>query len=279
MRTKTASLLAAAFSLGVMQAASAADMPVKAYKVPVAAPAAFSWTGCYIGAHAGYGWGRNKNDFGTAVRSGATEEPGPAFDSEFGPFDHNTRGGVLGGQAGCNYQFQQNWVVGIEGELFWSGLKGSFTAPEDGGGVGDPGTFTQFESRNRWDADLALRLGYTWGRSLLYGKAGVAIGNFNYIETHDDFPTTHSCPGVAFVGNQFINGQCSVSFSKTAPGLLLGVGWEYAFTNNWSGKVEYNYINFGSFNLPYPNAAAPIQSFSVHETKHIVKVGVNYLFH
>jgi hypothetical protein len=32
MRSKTVSLLAVAFSLGVVQAASAADLPVKAYK-------------------------------------------------------------------------------------------------------------------------------------------------------------------------------------------------------------------------------------------------------
>jgi len=255
----------------------AADMPVKAiYKTPVVE--VFSWTGCYIGAHVGYGWGRNTNDFGTAVRSGPTEELGAAFDSEFGPFHHNTRGGVFGGQIGCNQQLSNNWVIGVEAEAFWSGMRGSFLAPEDGGGVGDPGTFTQFESRNRWDVDLAVRLGYAWGRSLLYGKAGVALGNFNYIETHDDFPTTHSCPGQAVVGNQVINGQCSVSLSKTVPGLLLGVGWEYAFTNSWSGKVEYNYINYASHNLAYPSAGAAIQSFPVHDTKQIVKIGLNYRF-
>jgi outer membrane immunogenic protein len=116
MRSKTVSLLAVAFSLGVVQAASAADMPVKAYKAPVAAPAAFSWTGCYIGGHGGYGWGRNRNNFNDAIRSDPTEG-GETFAAEFASFDHNTNGAVLGGQAGCNYQFQQNWVVGVEGEF------------------------------------------------------------------------------------------------------------------------------------------------------------------
>jgi outer membrane immunogenic protein len=253
--------------------AMAADLPVKAPRMVVAD--SFNWSRCYLGAHVGYGWGRNTNDFGNAVRSGPTEELGPAFDSEFGPFNHNTGGGVFGGQIGCNYQFAPNWLVGVEGEVWWSGMKGSFTAPED---VGDPGTFSRFESRNRWDADVALRLGYIWNRHLLYAKAGVAFGNFSYTQTHDDFPTTHSCPGVAFVNGAFINGQCSVSFTKTLPGLLLGAGWEYALSNSWSIKAEYNYINFASHNLPYPSAAATIQSFAVHDTKHIVKIGVNYLF-
>jgi outer membrane immunogenic protein len=52
MRSKVANLLVVAFSLGFAQAASAADMPVKA---PMMAPA-FSWTGFYAGVHAGGSW-------------------------------------------------------------------------------------------------------------------------------------------------------------------------------------------------------------------------------
>jgi outer membrane immunogenic protein len=265
----------ALIAFAAVGSAGAADLPVKA--PPMVAAPVFSWTGCYIGAHAGYGWGRNRNDFGTAVASGPTEE-GSFFPAEFGPFDHNTNGGVVGGQVGCNYQFANNWVIGVEGEAWWSGMKGSFTAPEDNSPIGDPGTFSRFESRNLWDGDVALRLGYAWGRSLLYGKAGVAVGSFQYTEWHDDFPTTHSCPGVAFVSGGFVNGTCSVTLNNTRAGLLLGVGWEYAWTNNWSFKVEYDYINYGSTNIAYPSAAAAIQSFSVSDTKQIVKVGVNYKF-
>jgi outer membrane immunogenic protein len=254
-----------------VQAASAADMPVKAYKAPVAAPAAFSWTGCYIGAHAGYGWGRNRNNFNDAIRSDPTEGPGPEgtnFPAEYASFDHNTNGGVLGGQAGCNYQFQQNWVVGVEGEFAWSGIKGSLTNPED---AFDPGQYSSFESKNLWNGDIALRLGYAWDRSLLYGKVGAAFGSFRYTETHDDFPSTPLCATV--------NGVCSVSFTNTRAGLLLGAGWEYAFTNNWTGKVEYDYINYGSANIPYPDAAVvPPVAVQVRDSVSIVKVGVNYLF-
>src|ERR1017187_7669106 len=81
--------------------AFAADMAVKA--LPVAPPVvAYNWTGCYIGAHVGYGWGRDTNDFGRAVASGPTEE-GIFAPGEFGPFNHTTGGGVAGGQVGCNY--------------------------------------------------------------------------------------------------------------------------------------------------------------------------------
>jgi outer membrane immunogenic protein len=262
-------LLGAAFVALVTGPAMAADLPVKAPRMVVAE--SFSWSRCYLGAHVGYGWGRNRNSFGDAIETGNSE--GEGLPGEAGPFHHNTSGGVIGGQLGCNYQFANNWLIGIEGEVWWSGIKGSFTAPEDE--PAGPGNFSRFESRNRWDGDVALRFGYTWNRHLLYGKAGVALGNFNYIETHDDFPTTHalSCGS----GRT----PCSVSFSKTLPGLLLGAGWEYAFLNNWSVKVEYNYINYASHNLDYPSSLTgfpPYPTFPVHDTKHIIKIGVNYLF-
>ena len=48
--------------------ALAADMPVKA---PYAAPV-FNWTGFYIGAHAGYAWGRVTGTTNTAASTPPT---------------------------------------------------------------------------------------------------------------------------------------------------------------------------------------------------------------
>ena len=45
---------AALLALGLSFEAKAADMPVK-YVAP--APV-FTWTGCYVGAHVGYKWGK-----------------------------------------------------------------------------------------------------------------------------------------------------------------------------------------------------------------------------
>jgi outer membrane immunogenic protein len=246
----------AAFLITAATSAFAADMPVKAPAAAPMAPVAFNRTGCYVGGHAGYGWGRDRNDFGSAVFDGD-------FLPELGPYNHDTRGGLGGGQIGCNYQFQNNIVLGIEGEFSAANISGSLTTPED---VADPGTFTRFASRNRWDADVAGRFGYAFGNSLIYGKAGVVWGNFRYSETHDDFPTTHAC-------------FCTVDIDSTRTGYILGAGWEYAFLHNWTVKVEYNYLGFDSHTIAYPSTGGSAQSFPVRDSINVVKVGVNYLFH
>jgi outer membrane immunogenic protein len=260
-------LTSIAFMSFITGPAIAADMAVKAPLI--AAAPSFNWSRCYVGAHAGYGWGRNTNDFGNAIASDPSERF-ENFPAEFGPFNHNTGGGVLGGQLGCNHQFSPQWLVGVEGELWWSGIKGGFTAPEDGP---DPGRFSRFESRNRWDADLALRFGFVSGSNLFYAKAGAALGNFLYTETHDDFPTTHACPG----GN-----ECSVSLSQTKAGWLVGLGWETVLPwlplNHWTFKAEWDYIDYGTHNIAYPSLTASVQSFAVKDTKNIVKVGLNFYF-
>jgi outer membrane immunogenic protein len=246
--------------------AGAADLrtPVlKAAPAPAAAP--FNWSRCYLGGHVGYGWGKNTNRFGDAIASGLTEVEG--FPAEFGPFHHNTKGAVVGGQVGCNHQWAPNWLVGVEGEVWWSGIRGGFTAPED---FADPGRFSRFESRNRFDADLALRFGHVMGATLLYAKAGVAVGSFRYTETHDDFPTTHGCPGGA---------ECSVSVSQTKVGWLVGLGVEHVLVSpNWTVKAEWNFIDYGTHNIPYPSAGAGLPTFPVKDTKNVIKVGLNFYF-
>src|SRR3954447_17583239 len=57
-RVLVLSIVSAALTVG---AAQAADMPVKAYRAPVAVPApVFTWTGFYVGANAGGHWSKDE---------------------------------------------------------------------------------------------------------------------------------------------------------------------------------------------------------------------------
>lgn len=87
-------LVGAVAALGA-GAASAADLPATAYKAPPMVAPAFDWTGFYIGANFGYGWGRDTI-------------------SAFGISGTENMNGVLGGgQVGYNWQ-TGNWILGIE---------------------------------------------------------------------------------------------------------------------------------------------------------------------
>jgi opacity protein-like surface antigen len=41
--------------------------------------------------------------------------------------------------------------------------------------------------------------------------------------------------------------------SATLDGLLIGLGLEYAFFNNWTAKFEYDYLGFDSKNVSLHN--------------------------
>jgi outer membrane immunogenic protein len=65
-------------------------------------------------------------------------------------------------------------------------------------------------------------------------------------------------------------------------GWLVGAGFEYAFTNNWTVKLEYDYVGLGNRTFVIP-ATAPIlanDTFTSGNNRNVqmVKVGFNYLF-
>jgi opacity protein-like surface antigen len=57
-------------------------------------------------------------------------------------------------------------------------------------------------------------------------------------------------------------GVGSISVDQTVSGLVLGIGTEYALPYNWTAKVEYDMMNFGSGN----------------DSFHVIKGGLNYRF-
>lgn len=241
MRSKL--IVSAALAVGAMfgiGSASAADMAVKA--APVVAPA-FSWTGCYIGVHAGAGVLLDQGFFGGGLN------------------DKHGIGGLAGGQAGCNYQTGM-LVLGIEGEGFWSGMK----VNSDFFG-GNNLLFQTTSIKNKYDYDIAGRFGLAFNRALVYGKAGWVAARFDWYSNQVNFCGVN-CP--------------TTTGSATLDGLLIGIGLEYAFTNNWTAKFEYDYLGFASknvnFTTVFPAGATFNQLQNVSADKHIFKVGVNYLF-
>lgn len=139
-------LLSGVAALGILAAgaASAADLPSR--KGPVVAPIyvpAFTWTGFYVGANAGYAWG-NVNANGIA---------------NVGDLD----GFTGGGQVGYNYQMGQ-FVLGAEADFQGADLN-------TGNNLGLVRVKTEYYGTVR------ARVGVAFDRFMPYITGGWAYGN------------------------------------------------------------------------------------------------------
>jgi outer membrane immunogenic protein len=220
--------------------AFAADLPSrKEAPVYVAPPPIFSWTGFYAGADIGGSWGNNNVTVPAAFNAN---------------FSHNaTNDGVIGGGfIGYNYQIN-NFVIGLQGGI-------------DGTGNGnsrflDP--FGRFETRfgQDWIASVDGRLGWgAWDRTLLYVIGGVAWDQ-------QTASVTDNLSGF------------SLSRSNTRTGYDIGGGLEYAFTPNWTARIEYRYYNFGSTNTAFLDPLLVAGAFyRTTLTDNVVRAGLAYKF-
>src|ERR1700731_2636205 len=121
-RASVAWIAAASFG-----AAVAADLPL-AYKAPVRAVPAPTWTGFYVGGNVGYGW-----DSGSSSVSALSTDPAlaPALAAILAAGSYPTslspsaQGVIGGGQIGYNWQLPSPWLIGLEADLQGSGIKGA----------------------------------------------------------------------------------------------------------------------------------------------------------
>ena len=127
--------------------AQAADLPRPSYKSPVYVEPAFSWTGFYVGANAGYMWGQSKWSGGQN-------------------FEITPSGWLAGGTIGYNYQIGV-WVWGIEGDVDYAALKGTNESAACSGCL----------VKDTWMSTVRGRVGYSMNQFLPYLTGGLAYGN------------------------------------------------------------------------------------------------------
>jgi outer membrane immunogenic protein len=58
---------------------------------------------------------------------------------------------------------------------------------------------------------------------------------------------------------------------------MLGAGVEYAFFDNWSAKIEYNYLAFSTSNHEFTDSTGVFfLDTRIQQKLHLVKAGINY---
>jgi outer membrane immunogenic protein len=237
---------AAVALLAVSSVGQAADMPARVVKAPLApVMVPFSWTGFYLGGNIGAAWGQRTITDNTRALA----------------FTQTSNGRFIGGgQIGYNYQIN-NFLLGVEGDI-----DGVAHNNGDGAGIVVPGVGTIAASSNStWVSTLAARFGIANDHWLFYGKAGGGwVGTSN-------LTISNVTAGTVITGNN----------SRTNSGFLGGVGIEYAITNNWTVKAEYDYLALSRRNFIVP-VGSPFfvgDNFTNGgRNVQMVKLGFNYLF-
>ncbi|MES2030545.1 MAG: outer membrane beta-barrel protein [Pseudomonadota bacterium] len=166
---------------------------------------------------------------------------------------YNWTGFYIGGHVGGAFPGEDNALIGNRDGTFMGGVQGGYDyqfAPNWVFGLEANYSFKDTNSNfdNRGLGSVTGRLGYTWGPALLYAKGGYA-----------------------WADSRFTNG---FGGDGGRDGYTVGGGLEYLFTQNWSGKVEYQYYDFGDVTFLTPTRA--VGGFKNDE--HTIKAGLNYRF-
>lgn len=246
----------------------AADLPSRRAPPPVyVAPPAFTWTGFYVGVNAGYGFNASNNSSSVTVPAG-TFAGSPGTAGTLSPSGQSKDGGFVGGgQIGYNYQVG-HIVFGVETDIQYADLgRGSSNYGYTFAGTGSlPATFTAVDNRRNidWFGTVRGRVGYAFDTMplLVYGTGGLAYGGGS--------SSSSSCTVVT----------CN---DDTKVGYAVGAGAEYAFTPNWTAKIEGLYVNLGksgtnAIGYDLAGTVYTVASGQQDQDFGVVRAGLNYKF-
>jgi outer membrane immunogenic protein len=137
--------------------------------------------------------------------------------------------------------------------------------------VGVPGTTTILDERLQWFGTFRGRLGFTvLPSTLLYATGGLAYGSLK-----SDLAIFSFTPAGLPI-------SAAASSNTTHAGWTIGGGIETMFGPNWSGKLEYLYMDLGSItatgNITTAAGAGVGVNLNTRVTDNIFRVGVNYRF-
>jgi opacity protein-like surface antigen len=242
----------------VTAALSSIASPVLAADMAIGGPLsnpAFTWTSCHLGAHAGGGWARkNITDPAQLVQDAII---GPGTTLGVTTANPNPSGAVIGGQAGCDYQFVSNWVMGIEGAASGSSLKGSTIVALP---AGNPGDQARVGARVDFLSSVTGRLGFAFDGLLFYGKGGIAWAGDKYTDV-----------------GMLLGGGFGFEGLDRRTGWTLGGGIEWAFARNWSISLEYDQYSFGHGTITMSDRVNGfVGSLDVKQSVQLLKVGLDF---
>jgi outer membrane immunogenic protein len=197
-----------------------------------------TWTGFFLGGNVGGAWDPTGGYNTNCAAAGDCTSA------------QTTLAGVAGGlQGGYNYQLGV-MVLGAEAGFSASSLRGTYTALD---GVDNLTTSADYFGT------VTGKVGVAVGSLLIYGKGGAAWTHTN----NSDF-------------NSLENLTFTTSYWQT--GWTVGGGAEWAFSPNWSVRVEYALIDTPNKPTTFTSSSGASFTAVMHQQINLITAGLNYRF-
>jgi outer membrane immunogenic protein len=258
------------FSVALLTLAAISGAASAAPPDVIATSSGNQWVGFYAGVNGGGAFNSTCSNWEPRGAIGAA-----VLNSQSCP---NNSTGIGGVQIGYNFQSDQwVWGFGLDYE-FWSAKNRNRTATYTGAPPPPNGTYT-FSGKANPNGMLILgpRIAYAFDQWLPYLRAG---GVFTTGSTNSTASFTDANGTAVFAGGR----------DYKANGFGIGVGVDYQFSDPWSLRLDYTYINLGkgsNSNVTCsPAGSAVCAEFgsvtldNSHNslTANIVRFGINYKF-
>jgi outer membrane immunogenic protein len=171
-------------------------------------------------------------------------------DADGDEYGSSEEGGLGGVHAGYDWQ-RGNFVYGLLGDIDFVAIDEHDIFESTG-----PGKFENYQYDLDWVATARVRAGFAHDRTLFYGSGGLAFGHMN------------ASAEVDTLGGTFFD-----EWSGVKLGGAVGLGVEHAFTDRWSGRIEYVHHFFEDIELDLGGSPVTFNpSFGT------VKFGISYRF-
>src|SRR6516225_6658816 len=228
-------------ALGTVAADLSSVLAMKAPPAPV--PAAYDWSGFYLGGHLGYAWGNS--NWTTPGVSGSLDL--------FQPFDvFAETGSYFGGlQVGYDTMLANRFVIGVETDASFPSFPNL-----TGISIGGTSTFSSLTIGPESYSETMLsfgavrgRIGYAPGNWLFYATGGVTW-------TYDRLTLT-----------QLASGTTESPFLWRL-GWVAGIGVEVSVAPHWTANLEYLFTDYSNSSVAFPAAMQRFDSsFSLQELR------------
>jgi outer membrane immunogenic protein len=195
-----------------------------------AAAQGVEWRGAYIGGFVGAAWMDRAFETGLSGEWSNPLNPLNQVDRDaLLPLlngGKNTAGAIGGAAAGYNWQLD-SLLLGVEADYSALDGKNSTTSTITAISPYRVETSTNID----WVATVRGRLGVALDRSLFYVTGGLALGEPTFTQS--------------IVQLNFPYVQTDAS-NSTKAGWVLGAGLEHALDDEWSFRLQYLHVDFGS---------------------------------